>query len=1046
MQTEMVSRTPRAFLPSGRAVLAVSSLGAFMAFVDATIVNIAFPDIAASFPGTAISSLSWILNAYNVAFAALLVVAGGLADLLGRRRVYLGGLAVFTVASALCAVAPTVGVLVGMRVAQAAGAALLVPSSLALVLHAHPPRERSRAVATVAVVSALAAGIGPALGGLLVEASGWRLVFLVNVPVGVLGYVLARRVLVESRKAGRRQVPDLLGAVLLAAAAAGLVLAVVKGDAWGWLSVATVGTTAASGLLTALFVRRCRTHRAPLVDPALLRHRTFVVANAASVVAAAGFFGYTLVNVLYLTDVWHYGVLAAGLAITPGPLVAIAVARPSAWLVRRAGSRVVLVLGGLLWGGAVLWFATAVHSTPSYVAQWLPGMVLLGVGAGLLFPNLSAVAVASAPGDGFAVATGLNTVARQVGAALGVAAVVAIVEAAGSDPLRVLDGFDHAWELCAGCLGAAGLACLAVGRSRPATEPAAEERTVRVPLPRPIAPAEPPRPAPRRIEPLLPDTPSWFLSSIALFAPLGDSARHTLAERSRTVRLPAGDWLLRRGERGTALYAVRSGLLEVVDEAGSVVRTVGRGGVVGELEVLSGGAWSASVRAVRRTELVAVPAADVDELLATNPAAATALCRMLACRLRDDARTARTGRPVPATIALVALDDGVPVVDLANRLTGELRRWGGHVDRLSAASDGPAFAPMLDRAVAANDQVVLVAPPGPGSAAWTDFCLRQADRIVLVGSAAAGAVGPHPPELRGCDLVTWDVVPGSGALAAWAAAVEPVSTHAVRQSTVAADVALLARRLAGRSVGVVLSGGGARAFAHIGVLAELEAAGVQVDRVGGVSTGAFVGALYATGCDPAEIEARCFDEWVRRRRPLRDLTRGTRRRAMLERSFGGVAIEELGRGCTAGAADLRTGELVVARTGLVADAVGASIAFPVLGPVVVRDGRLLVDGSLVDNLPVATMAAVGEGPVVAVDCRAHVVGRDVRPSLGETLARVLELGSTRPGAGPVADWTISPPDPGIGLLEFAQLDVAVAAGRDAARRALPAAPVSVLPR
>jgi predicted acylesterase/phospholipase RssA len=386
------------------------------------------------------------------------------------------------------------------------------------------------------------------------------------------------------------------------------------------------------------------------------------------------------------------------------------------------------------------------------------------------------------------------------------------------------------------------------------------------------------------------------------------------------------------------------------------------------------------------------------------------------------------------------------VVALAHHLAAELRRWG-RTDMLLPMGEA-GFAPMLDRALAGNDQLVLPAVP---DTPWADFCLAQADRILVIGSRAAGASRPHPPELRGCDLLTWDVPPGSGALAEWATALQPVETHAVRGASVGADVARLARRLAGRSVGIVLSGGGARAFAHLGVLDELHASGVVVDRVGGTSMGAFIGALYAMGLDPAEIDARCHDEWVRRR-PLRDvviprhaLIRGDRVRAMLARTFGDVAIEELPRGLYTAATDLRRGELVVTRSGKVAEAVGPSMAIPVLAPATVRDGRMLVDGSLTDNLPVATMAALGEGPIIAVDCKASIPRRPRghAPSLGAAFSRVVTLASanTTRSARQHADLTITPRDPGIGLLEFSQIDAAKEAGREAARRALGASPL-----
>ena len=176
--------------PSSRTVLTIASLGGAVAFIDATIVNIALPNIAHSFPGTSISTLSWILNAYNIVFAAFLVAAGRIADVLGRRRIFILGLELFTAGSLLCAIAPSAGTLIAFRVVQAVGAAFLVPSSIALVLNAFPPARRSHGVALLSAVGAAAAGLGPFLAGLLVTAANWRLVFLVNLPVGALAALL----------------------------------------------------------------------------------------------------------------------------------------------------------------------------------------------------------------------------------------------------------------------------------------------------------------------------------------------------------------------------------------------------------------------------------------------------------------------------------------------------------------------------------------------------------------------------------------------------------------------------------------------------------------------------------------------------------------------------------------------------------------------------------------------------------------------------------------------------------------------------------------
>jgi NTE family protein len=1066
--------------PSPRIVLAIASLGAAVAFVDATIVNIAFPNIALSFKGTSISSLSWVLNAYNIVFAAFLVAAGRIADLLGRRRIFILGLELFTIASLLCAIAPSADALIAFRVVQALGAAFLVPASLALVLNAFPPDRRSHGVALLSAVAAAAAGLGPSLGGLLVGAANWRLVFLVNLPIGAAAVVLARRHLVESRAPGRRRMPDFPGALLFALAIAALVLGVVKGQGWGWSSPRIVASFVATVGLGAGFTWRCTWHPSPIVDLSLLRIRTFSAANGMTVIAAAGFYGYTLTNVLFLTGVWQYSVLKAGLALTPGPFIAAAVAGPTSRLAQSIGHRPVLVAGGLVWGGAVLWFIERVGTTPAFLAEWLPGIVMLGIGAGMLLPNLSGVAIASAPGESFATATGLNSVARQLGAALGVAIVVAIIGT--PSPLQAAAAFDHAWTFGSACLFAAGLGCLLVGRVQTEKAPSLKD-AARV-ASHEAAPDSPPLPPPRSRRAMSVDVTgsaapraesvSDFLAQVPLFVGLEPSLREALALRTRALSVSAGQWLFHEGDPGDALYVVRAGRLEVVEEAADIVlRELGRGDALGELALLTGSPRSASVRAARASDLLAVERPDFEELLESSPALSLALNRVLAEQLRVTRAPAPTVRPRPTTVALVGLSGGLPVADLARRLANALDR---HLScalldgsEVAAADTGsrPAtvYAPLQDRAEASHDLVLLAAGSATSGEPWTEFCLQQADRILAV---TAG--GPVPeamrdrPELRGCDLVAYDVAPGSRALEGWAALLSPIESHVLRVAELDADVKRAARRLSGRSVGIVLSGGGARAFSHIGVLEELSAAGVMIDRVAGVSMGAFVGALFAMGLDGDEIDARCFEEWVQRR-PLGDYTlprhsliRGARAEAMLHRAFGEVAIEELARSFMCGCAELRSGRLVVARSGPLWETVGFSINIPIIAAPQVRGRQLLIDGSLVDNLPVRAMADLGEGPVIAVDVKAtferatagqRPAGerrRDERPpSLGETLTRVLLLGSanTSDAASAHSDMVIKPRAEGVGLLEFHQLDVAREAGRAAAREALLQAPAAL---
>ncbi|HMD23240.1 MAG TPA: MFS transporter [Streptosporangiaceae bacterium] len=536
-------------------MLAIASLGGVIAFVDATIVNIAFPDITRSFPGASISALSWVLNAYNVVFAAFLMAGAGMADSLGRRRVFVVGLELFTAGSLLCAFAPSAGALIAFRVVQALGAAMLVPSAVALVLQAFPPARRSHAVALLSAVSAAAAGLGPSLGGLLVTAANWRLVFLVNVPIGVAAVLLARRRLAESRAPGRHRIPDLPGTLLFASAIGALVLGIVQGQQWGWGSAPILGCLAGALTCGAVVVWRCTWHRSPVIDLTLLKIRTVSVANAMTVIGAAGFYGYTLSNVLFLTGLWRYSVLQAGLALTAGPVVAVAVAGPASRLAQRIGPRPVLVAGGLVWGGAVLWFVERAGMTPDLAGQWLPGIVLLGIGAGTLFPTLSGTAVGSAPGGSFATATGMNSVARQIGAALGVAIVVAVIGT--PTPATAYAAFQHAWMFGAVCLFAAGLGCVLVGPATAGQAPApADAAPAALAETAPQETVHPACPGPRRVIALDIAGPSVPRPKPQL-SPAGNAAPATIeAVASDTRRPGTRRGLVGRRTAGVAVSAL----------------------------------------------------------------------------------------------------------------------------------------------------------------------------------------------------------------------------------------------------------------------------------------------------------------------------------------------------------------------------------------------------------------------------------------------------------------------------------------------------------
>ena len=263
-----------------RRVLAVVSLGFFVVQLDLFIVNIAFPAIQRDFAGASLAGLSWVLNGYAIVYASLLVAAGRLADLAGRRRVFVSGLVVFTAASALCALAPATAALVTARLLQAVGAALVTPASLGLLLPEFEAAHRARAIAIWVAVGGAAAASGPTLGGLLTEIS-WRLVFLVNVPVGVVGMVAAPRILRESRDDCAGGLPDLVGTAFLSVGIAALVLGLVEGSSWGWASARVLACFAGGATLLAAFLARSAKHPRPVVELAMLRVRSFAFASLA---------------------------------------------------------------------------------------------------------------------------------------------------------------------------------------------------------------------------------------------------------------------------------------------------------------------------------------------------------------------------------------------------------------------------------------------------------------------------------------------------------------------------------------------------------------------------------------------------------------------------------------------------------------------------------------------------------------------------------------------------------------------------------------------
>lgn len=457
-----LSQLRRADASSGL-VLFVVCAAVVLASLDLFIVNVALPDMAEDF-GAGLADLSWVLNGYAIVYAALLLLFGRMAE--GRRRDlgFLLGVAIFTAASAACAAATSLEALVVFRVLQAAGAALLTPTSLSLILVTTEPAKRATAVRIWTAVGGAAAALGPVVGGLLVSAS-WRWVFLVNVPIGLAALVVGWRRL--PRVAGHDVPhPDALGAALGTGGIAALTLGLVKAEDWGWGSGTTIAVLVAAALALILFVVHTVRAENPLVDPALFRARPFRGAGIAMILFSMAFGAMLLAAVLWAQTAWGWSALQTGLAIAPGPLmVPIFGVLLAGRLIARYGAGRVAGVGTAIFGLGHAWFALEIGPEPHYATTMLPGMLLTGIGVGLTLPTLMATAAGSLPPHAFATGSAVVNTLRQVGLAIGVAILVAILGTAPD-----LASFQRGWWVLAALSGAASLAAFTLlGRPREGT-------------------------------------------------------------------------------------------------------------------------------------------------------------------------------------------------------------------------------------------------------------------------------------------------------------------------------------------------------------------------------------------------------------------------------------------------------------------------------------------------------------------------------------------------------------------------------------------------
>jgi len=405
----------------------IASVAAFLVSLDSTLLYAAFGALRAGFPQASAADLSWVLNAYTVVYAAMLIPAGGLADTHGRKRVFQFGVALFLLASAACGAAPGVGWLIAARVLQAVGAALLTPASLSIVLAAFPQHQRALTVSLWGAVGGFAAAVGPSLGSFIVQSVGWPWAFFINLPIGALSLWRGAKLLHESPRSTTRRKVDLVGMALLIVAVAAIALVIVEAESPTWTRTQVMAAAGTGVLAFAAFVIWARTVREPLVDLALFRHRTYSAVNAATLSFGIAFAMMFFAFFFYMGQVWHYSQARAGLAIAPGPLMVIPVAIVTGRLAGRYGHRPFLVGGSLTYALAGLWFLLVPGTEPAYATQWLPGLLLSGLSVGLVMPSLSGAAVSRLPAAHYAVGSAVNQATRQIGAVIGVALTVLLL-------------------------------------------------------------------------------------------------------------------------------------------------------------------------------------------------------------------------------------------------------------------------------------------------------------------------------------------------------------------------------------------------------------------------------------------------------------------------------------------------------------------------------------------------------------------------------------------------------------------------------------------
>lgn len=408
-------------------VFFVASIAVFLVSIDGTILFAAFAALGQGFPNSTAAELSWVLNAYTVVYAALLVPAGRLVDAYGRKRVFQLGVCLFLMASVVCGASSTLGVLIAARVLQAVGASLLTPASLALVLGAFPTDRRAIVVSLWGAVGGLAAALGPSLGAAIVDTMGWRWAFYLNLPFGLIAWWYGRQKLIEWRDNSAKNQLDAVGIAILMAGIGALAYGIVETGTSGWGAQNVIGASLSGLLLLVIFVVWEKYSQSPAINLSIFSDRSYSYTNLATLTFSIGFSMMFFAMFFFLMKIWHYSLSKAGLAVFLGPALVVPVAMIAGRLAARIGHRPLLIAGSLLYAAGGLWLYLRISNTPDYLGVWLPGLLMTGTAVGMVLPSLGAAAVAKLPPKLFGVGSAINQAIRQIGSVLGVAITVALV-------------------------------------------------------------------------------------------------------------------------------------------------------------------------------------------------------------------------------------------------------------------------------------------------------------------------------------------------------------------------------------------------------------------------------------------------------------------------------------------------------------------------------------------------------------------------------------------------------------------------------------------